>query len=105
MGEIPVTVTETIAEYIRALKKNNINVNQAILFGSYAKGNYSEWSDIDLAVVSEAFEGSWIKDRKKIRAITLSISSDIQVLPYRPEDFKSDDPFVKEIIETGIRLH
>ena len=105
MGEIPVTVAETIAEYIRALKKNNINVNQAILFGSYAKGNYSEWSDIDLAVVSEAFEGSWIKDRKKIRAITLSISSDIQVLPYRPEDFKSDDPFVKEIIETGIRLH
>ena len=105
MGEIPVTVAEIIAEYIRALKKNNINVNQAILFGSYAKGNYSEWSDIDLAVVSEAFEGSWIKDRKKIRAITLSISSDIQVLPYRPEDFKSDDPFVKEIIETGIRLH
>ena len=105
MVEIPATIRDTIAKYIRALKENNVDVNRAVLFGSYAKGNYSEWSDIDLAVVSKAFEGSWIKDRKKIRAITLSISSDIQVLPYRPEDFVPDDPFVREIIETGIRLH
>jgi uncharacterized protein len=105
MVEIPVKIRKTISKYIRALKENDVNVDQAVLFGSYAKGNYSEWSDIDLAVVSKAFEGSWIKDRKKIRAITLSISSDIQVLPYRPEDFVPDDPFVREIIETGIRLH
>ena len=105
MVEIPIIVKETIAKYIRALKENNISVEQAVLFGSYAKGNYSQWSDIDLVVVSRAFEGSWIKDRKKIRAITLSISSDIQVLPYRPEDFVLEDPFVREIIETGIRLH
>ena len=105
MVEIPPEIRKTIAKYIRALKENHVNVEQAVLFGSYAKGNYSEWSDIDLAVVSRAFEGSWIKDRKKIRAITLSISSDIQVLPYRPEDFVADDPFVREIIETGIRLH
>ena len=105
MVEIPVKIRKTISKYIRALNENDVNVDQAVLFGSYAKGNYSEWSDIDLAVVSKAFEGSWIKDRKKIRAITLSISSDIQVLPYRPEDFVPDDPFVREIIETGIRLH
>jgi len=105
MVEIPAEIRKTIAKYIRALKENHVNVEQAVLFGSYAKGNFSEWSDIDLAVVSRAFEGSWIKDRKKIRAITLSISSDIQVLPYRPEDFVTDDPFVREIIETGIRLH
>ncbi|MCF8130486.1 MAG: nucleotidyltransferase domain-containing protein [Deltaproteobacteria bacterium] len=105
MVEIPTEIRKTVAKYIRALKENHVNVEQAVLFGSYAKGNFSEWSDIDLAVVSKAFEGSWIKDRKKIRAITLSISSDIQVLPYRPEDFVVDDPFVREIIETGIRLH
>lgn len=105
MVEIPVKIKETISKYIRALNENNVNVVRAVLFGSYAKGNYSEWSDIDLAVVSNAFEGSWIKDRKKIRAITLSVSTDIQVLPYRPEDFVPEDPFVKEIIETGIQLH
>jgi uncharacterized protein len=104
MVEIPTRIKEIISKYIRALNENNVNVDRAVLFGSYAKGNYSEWSDIDLAVVSKAFEGSWIKDRRKIRAITLSISSDIQVLPYRPEDFILDDPFVREIIETGVPL-
>ena len=105
MVEIPTKIKETISKYIRALNENNVNVDRAVLFGSYAKGNYSEWSDIDLAVVSKAFQGNWIKDRRKIRAITLSISSDIQVLPYRPEDFILDDPFVREIIETGVPLH
>ena len=105
MVEIPTRIKEIISKYIRALNENNVNVDQAVLFGSYAKGNYSEWSDIDLAVVSKAFEGSWIKDRRKIRAITLSISCDIQVLPYRPEDFILDDPFVREILETGVPFH
>jgi len=104
MAEIPSKIRQIIDRYIRALKENKISVDQAVLFGSYATGNSNEWSDIDVALVSSAFEGHWIKDRNKIRAITLSISSDIQVLPYRPEDFNSEDPFVKEIIETGIKV-
>ena len=104
MAEIPSEIRKIIDRYIRALKRNKISVDQAVLFGSYARGNFNEWSDIDIALVSDAFEGHWIKDRDKIRAITLSISCDIQVLPYRPEDFNSDDPFVREIIETGVRV-
>ena len=45
-----------------------------------------------MALVSEIFEGIRIKDRNKIRLITLKISSDIEVLPYRPQDFNTDDP-------------
>ena len=105
MVEIPDKIRKIIDRYIRALEENDIPVNQAVLFVSYAKGNVSEWSDIDMAVVSDVFEGSWIKDRNKVRAITLAISSDLQVLPYRPEDFNSEDPFVREIMETGIRVH
>ena len=104
MAEIPSKIKAIIDRYIKALKEKEIFVDQAVLFGSYAKGNSNEWSDIDVALVSNAFEGHWIKDRNRIRAITLSISSDIQVLPYRPEDFTSEDPFVKEIVETGIRV-
>lgn len=104
MAQIPADIRAKIDQYIRALKKNAIPINQMFLFGSYARGNYSEWSDIDLAVVSDIFEGSRFKDRNKIRRITLFVSSDFEVLPYRPEDFTEDDPFVKEIIETGIRI-
>ena len=104
MAHVPAKVRNTIDKYLASLKENNIPIKQAILFGSYARGNYHEWSDIDLALVSDIFEGNRIEDRSKIRRITLKVSSDIEVLPYRPEDFSSDDPFVKEIIETGIRI-
>ncbi|MFP4086794.1 MAG: nucleotidyltransferase domain-containing protein [Desulfobacteraceae bacterium] len=105
MAEIPDKIRKIIDRYIRALEENDIPVNQAVLFGSYAKGNVNEWSDIDVALVSDTFEGNWIKDRNKVRAITLSVSSDLQVLPYRPQDFNSEDPFVREIMETGVRVH
>lgn len=104
MAKVPDKVKKIIDKYLIALRDNNIAVNQAILFGSYAKGNYDAWSDIDLVLVSEVFEGIRIKDRGKIRLITLNVSSDIEVLPYCPKDFNSDDPFVKEIIETGIKI-
>ncbi|MCK5381854.1 MAG: nucleotidyltransferase domain-containing protein, partial [Candidatus Latescibacteria bacterium] len=96
---MPTEVIDIIDRYLAALKRHNIPIQQAVLFGSYANGHYDEWSDIDLALVSEVFEGIRIRDRSKIRAITLSVSSDLEVLPYRPGDFTPEDPFVKEILE------
>jgi len=104
VAQIPIKVKNIIDKYLASLKENNIPIKQAILFGSYARGNYHEWSDVDLALVSDIFEGNRIDDRSKIRRITLRVSSDIEVLPYRPQDFNSDDPFVKEIMETGVRI-
>jgi hypothetical protein len=53
---------------------------------------------------SDAFEGERFRDRNKIRRIKLEISCDLEPLPYRPQDFTADDPFVKKIIETGMRV-
>ena len=104
MAEIPDHIRVLIALYIKRLEENRIPVMQAILFGSYATGGFTEWSDIDLAIVSDAFEGSRSADRAKIRKIALGVSCDIETIPFRPEDFIVDDPFVREILETGARL-
>ena len=104
MAQIPVNIKRKIDKYLTVLREHNIPIRQAILFGSYARGDYNEWSDIDIALVSEIFEGSRIKDKNKIRKITLSVGSDIEVLPYSIADFAEDNPFVKEILNTGIRI-
>lgn len=104
MVKIPVKIKLVLDKYLQLLRENKISLKDAYLFGSYAKGNYTEWSDIDIALVSEAFEGIRIKDRDKIRRITLSVSSNIEVLPFNPKDFSLENPLAKEIIETGIRL-
>ena len=104
MAQLPDKVKNTIDSYLQALSRNDIPIKEAILFGSYAGGNYQEWSDIDIALVSDIFEGNRIDDKDKIRKITLSVSSEIEVIPFSPNDFNLQNPFVKEILTTGIRL-
>jgi len=104
MAQIPDKINRTINRYLAALKENSIPIKTAVLFGSYATGKYQNWSDIDIALVSDIFSGNRITDKDKIRAITLSISSEIEVLPFAPQDFTSSNPFANEIISTGIKL-
>ena len=104
MAGLPNRVRKIIDKYIIALNKENFQIQSVFLFGSYANGTNSKWSDIDLAIVSNVFEGIRIKDRSKIRRITLGISSDIEVLPFNPKGFTKENPLVKEIFETGIKI-
>ena len=97
-------VESDIRQYLEQLDNMGIHVRQAVLFGSYATGNYDEWSDIDLALVSEDFSGDRFEDRNKLRRITLQVNSDISPMPFRPEDFTPRNYFVKEILKTGIPI-
>jgi predicted nucleotidyltransferase len=58
MTKVPNRVRNLIDLYLRRLEENWIPVSQDILFGSYASGRYNEWSDIDIAIISNAFKGS-----------------------------------------------
>ncbi len=104
MVQLPAKVKKTIDLYLSALREHNIPIKEAILFGSFAKGNSQKWSDIDIALVSEIFGGDRIDDKDKIRKITLSISSELDVVPFSPTDFNLRNPLAKEILRTGIRL-
>lgn len=79
-------------------------LSRVYVFGSYAKGNPKDYSDVDLAIVSDNFEGSRFFDKKKLNKYILRTSIDIEVHPFKTEDFTEDDPFVEEIIHTGVRI-
>jgi len=79
-------------------------VKSVYLFGSYAKGNPHEYSDIDIAIVSDKFEGRRFWDREKLGKYVVKSSVDLEVHPYKTEDFTEDDPFVKEILQTGLKI-
>lgn len=99
---------ENVDKIIRSLIdsiKNEINVGQVYLFGSYANGVPGKYSDIDLAIVSEDFEGVRFFDRKRLYKYLVKVNTDIELHPFKTEDFTSDDPFVAEIIKTGIRVN
>lgn len=102
MAQVSPEIIATIKKFIDILEKNDIHIEQAVLFGSYARGTADEWSDIDLALVSDCFVGNRMVDRKTIRPHKFKVSSAIEPLPYRPEDFTADNPFVKEILSSGV---
>jgi uncharacterized protein len=79
-------------------------VRNLYLFGSYAKGNAKDYSDIDIAIVSDKFEGIRFNDREKLAKYLIKTSYDLEVHPFKTEDFTTDDPFVEEIIRTGNKI-
>ncbi len=98
------TIFRDIKRLIAALGEENINVERAILFGSYARGTATEWSDIDVALVSPDFSGNRFDDNCRIMKAKLRINARLETHPYTSEDFL-DFPFVRdEILEHGIEV-
>jgi uncharacterized protein len=92
---------DLVKKYIQELRNNNIPIQEAIIFGSYAKGNPKEESDIDIALISTVFTGDRFEDRRKLIPLRRKIDNRIEPIPFRPEDFKAGGNFVDEIKKTG----
>ena len=90
--------------YIKLLERNNFPIRTAYLFGSYANGTFNDWSDIDVLLVSDSFEGIRFFDKEKIRKITLSYNSDISPIPFNTKDFDLTNLFIKDIVNSGIQI-
>lgn len=93
---------ETIVEEAKRWAKSLTFKCTAILIGSYARGDFNLWSDIDIVLISE-FKGSPL-ERLKI----LDINPGFQVIPLTPTEFKilvkKKDPLAVEALEYGIIL-
>lgn len=94
-------ILDIVKRYLRELQENGIPIQDAVIFGSYAKGNPKEESDIDVAVVSPAFTGDRFEDRRKIIPFRRKIDSRIEPMPFRPEDFYNGGILADEIRKTG----
>ncbi len=101
---IPQSLHDDIRKLIDALAKDNIRVDRAILFGSHAKGNASEFSDIDLALVSPDFCGIRFLDNQRLGKAVIRVNDLFDTHPFTREDF-ADSPFVRdEILKYGIEV-
>ncbi len=95
---------EEIARDFGRLVQKELDVKNVYLFGSYVKGNYSEDSDIDIAVVGDDFIGDPIEDTMILMRIRRKIDNRIEPRPFRTSDFNKSNPISKEIIETGVMI-
>ncbi len=85
------------------LKKLGINAEKIILYGSYAKGNPREESDIDLIVISKDFEKLNLRERLEILGLAAGrILEPIEALGYTKKEIESKgkESFVGEILNS-----
>ncbi len=71
-----------------------------ILFGSFAKGNFNEDSDIDIADILEDFN-NLIDIQVELMRLRRKIDSRIEPHPFRENDFILSNPLVNEIVKYG----
>ncbi len=90
--------------YVAKLRMNKIPVEQAYLYGSYARGNYHEDSDIDVVIVSPQFTKSRFEDSLTIAMMRYDIDLRISPLAYNPADFIMDYVIPNEAMTNGIRI-
>ncbi|NIM77920.1 MAG: nucleotidyltransferase domain-containing protein, partial [Candidatus Aminicenantes bacterium] len=102
MAEIKDAIRRIIKTYIGVIAKNNINIEKMYLFGSYARGTAVDDSDINIAIISDDFSGDRFADRRRVVPLRRSIDRRLEPIPYRPENFKENDPLVVEILKNGI---
>ncbi len=86
-------------EYANAVK-SKYDFVKIILFGSYAKGTWSEDSDIDIAVVLRDYS-NLIDTQLNLMRLRRKIDSRIEPHPFREKDFVATNPIVNEIMKFG----
>jgi uncharacterized protein len=89
-------IANKYAEAVRA----NYNNPRIFLFGSYVKGNFSDDSDIDIAVILRDYN-NLIDMQLELMRLRRKIDSRIEPHPFREKDFVLSNPIVNEIIRYG----
>jgi predicted nucleotidyltransferase len=90
----------SIAQKYAVVLKENYSYIRIILFGSYAKGNYNDDSDIDIAVVFKDYS-NLIDRQLELMRLRRKIDSRIEPHPFRESEFELSNPIVNEIIKYG----
>jgi predicted nucleotidyltransferase len=97
------TAFENVKKYIDFLNNNDFIICKAFVFGSYARGNFNENSDIDLALVMKNLKNSFTM-QVELMKIGRKFDTRIEPHPFDEMDFEPSNPFANEILKSGIQI-
>lgn len=92
-----------VNSYIAFLKTKDYQINEVYIFGSFAKGHETDDSDIDIAIV---LNNTVNNNSEMINLMKYRRNFDLRIEPhpFSKAEFDPSNPFVREIIQTGIKI-
>lgn len=70
-----------------------------VMFGSHVHGTPGEWSDIDIAVIFNGFEGEWLATAARLWRLSYGVDGIIE--PHLLDRKQDTMGFLEEILKTG----
>ena len=98
-------IMDIVNKYVKVILAN-YKVKAIILFGSYAKGTQNEDSDIDIAIITDDIKCKDVFDEQlKLKKLRRSIDYRIEPHLIEVDDYNNvENPFIEEVINTGIKV-
>jgi uncharacterized protein len=99
------TAINTLIKFKKVLKKNGINVDKMILYGSYATNTQHEGSDIDVVIISLDFYDKDYWQRNEILTnASMEIFKPIEPIPMTPDEWENKKYSAAYYAENGLEL-
>jgi len=95
-----VTTLNILIAFLKAIPKEKYDLSKAYLFGSYARNNQHEESDIDLALVIRNLPDPF-SAQVELMKLRRDFDLRIEPHPFRESDFSTQNPLVFEILKYG----
>lgn len=84
-------IITTVRRYITVLASLGIHAHRVVLFGSFARGQPGEYSDIDLIVIAPEFDGHReMMLIEKLWQARTSVDNRIEPIPCGEQEWESD---------------
>jgi len=98
-------VKKIVLEYCTLLVKAGLPLEKVILFGSFSRGEQTEYSDIDIAVVLKEYAVDKFNTRLELMKYSREFDEVIEPHPFLSTDFDDSNPFVAEILESDVKIY
>ena len=91
-------VLESVKEY-SVLIRSIVNPYKIYLFGSYAKGNWNELSDIDVAIIVKGLDKDYLDVLQSLYKLRRQVNDNIE--PVLLDFYHDPSGFMQDIINNG----
>ncbi len=104
MAQVPSQVINSIKRFKESIK-SGLNVKKVILFGSYARGNYTDNSDIDVCIIAENISNNYLV-MLQIAPKVIGIDVRIEPVVFSDKEFNELNVYglLKEVKDYGIEV-